>query len=446
MHVPDLINEGRISTFQYLVVLLCGLVMLIDGFDTQAISYIAPLWAKEHGIYLQFLGPIFASALVGLMVGYLVLSPFSDRFGHRRLLIVSTIFFAFCTGATVFASDVTGLMVLRFLTGLGLGAAIPSAVALTSEYSPQRWRGSSVLAIYCGFSLGFVVAGVAAAWLLPPFGWRSLLWVGAGFPLVLSIVLLVWLPESLDQLVRHGTNGQQIWSTLCRIDRRLAATPTPSAFTTDHEEKFSALGSVFQAGRTAGTLLLWFAFALNLAEFYGLQTWLPTILNKQNYELTTIATATSLTTVGGIVAAFVVGPAMDKVAAYASLVCLYLAGVVFVALIGFALDGPEWLLLTAAFLAGFCVSGGQKTVIALAAVFYPAPVRSTGVGWALGIGRIGGIAGPLLIGELLNWKFAPASLFYAAAIPMLLAGTAVAIMGLIYRQRDAAVAIAAKSA
>jgi MFS transporter, AAHS family, 4-hydroxybenzoate transporter len=437
IHVPDVINNGRISAFQYLIVFLCGLVMFIDGFDTQAISYMAPLIAKEWGLSRALLGPIFSSALVGLMIGYLALSPLSDRFGHRRVLITSTIVFALFTGVTVLATNVSELIALRLFTGMGLGAAIPSAVALTSEYTPKRWRVSFVLAIYCGLSLGFVIAGIAAAWLLPAFGWRSLLWVGAGVPLALSLLLSALMPESLDRLVRTGADTEQIRAILGRIDRRLAAEPAPAAFTTDHEEKFSALGSVFQSGRSAGTLLLWFVFILNLGEFYGLQSWLPTILTNEHYGLTTAATATSLTTTGGIIAAFVAGPAMDLVGAYGSLAVLYLAGVVFVALTGVALRQPEWLLLTAAFFAGFCVSGAQKSVIALAALFYPAPVRSTGVGWALGVGRIGGIGGPLLIGLLLGWNFTPQSVFFAAAIPMLLASIAVAAMGLIYRRREA---------
>jgi MFS transporter, AAHS family, 4-hydroxybenzoate transporter len=437
IHVPDVINQGRISAFQYLVVLLCGLVMFVDGFDTQAIGYMAPLMAKEWGLSRQMLGPIFSSALVGLMIGYLVLSPLSDRFGHRRVLIVSTVLFALFTGVTVLSTGVTQLIVLRLFTGMGLGAAIPSTVALASEYSPKRVRASVVLAIYCGFSLGFVVAGVAAASLLPHFGWRSLLWIGAAVPLVLATALLAFMPESLDQLTRAGADKRKIRAILAHIDRRLAGEPEPAGFTTDREEQFSAVGSLFQNGRTLGTLILWFVFMLNLAEFYGLQSWLPTILTNHHYPLTTVAAATSLTTTGGIIAAFVIGPAMDRIGAYGSLACLYLTGVVFVALAGMALEQPEWVLLGAAFWAGFCVSGGQKGVIALAALFYPAPVRSTGVGWALGVGRVGGIAGPTLIGMLLDWNFAAQSVFFAAAIPMLLAAAAVALMGVVYGKRGA---------
>jgi MFS transporter, AAHS family, 4-hydroxybenzoate transporter len=152
---------------QYGIVILCGLMMFLDGFDTQAISSMVPRVAKECGLSREVLGPIFSSALTGLMVGYLVLSPLSDRFGHRRLIIISTVTFAFLTLITVLATSVAELIVLRFVTGIALGATIPNAVALTTEYSPKHLRATFVLAIYCGFSLGFVAAGGLAAWIIP---------------------------------------------------------------------------------------------------------------------------------------------------------------------------------------------------------------------------------------------------------------------------------------
>ena len=176
-------------------------------------------------------------------------------------------------------------------------------------------------------------------------------------------------------------------------------------------------------------LLLWLVFVLNLAEFYALQSWLPTILTGLGHSLNTVALATSLTTVGGIVAAFVIGPAMDRLGPYGSLAAVYFAGVLFVGLLGHAVSAPSWALLTAAFCAGFCISGAQKSVIALAAIFYPTPIRSTGVGWALGIGRLGGIGGPLLVGALLACQLSVANLFYAAAVPMLLSGVLVVLLG-----------------
>lgn len=427
-HVPAFINEKPIGASQYIITLLCGLVMFLDGFDTQSISYMAPQIAKEWGLSREVLGPIFSSALTGLMVGYLLLSPLSDRFGHRRMMLVSTVAFGVTTLITAFATNVTELIVLRFVTGLFLGSAIPSAVALTGEYSPKRLRATFVLIIYCGFSLGFVAAGALAAWMLPRYGWRSLLWAGAVAPLTLSVFLFLFLHESLDFLVRTKAEGQRIWHILRRVDPALPEA-APKSFTTEEKESGSAVSSLFTSGRTLGTIVLWIIFFLNLAEFYALQSWLPTILTNLHYPLNTVALATTLTTIGGILIAVVIGPAMDRLGPYRSLAVLYFCGVFFVALMGVALSQPEWVLMIATFFAGCCVSGGQKSVIALSAVFYPAPIRSTGVGWALGIGRLGGIGGPLLIGLLLSWHVSPASLFYAASIPMLVAGLLVALLG-----------------
>src|SRR5216684_911523 len=359
--------------------------MFLDGLDTQAISYMAPMISKEWGLSREVLGPIFSSALTGLMFGYLVLSPLSDRFGHRRLILFSTVTFGLLTLVTLVATNVTELMILRFLTGIALGAAIPSTVALTTEYMPKRLRATFVLAIYCGFSLGFVAAGGLAASMIPLYGWRSMLWIGAATPLALAVLVYVFLPESLDFLVRTQAKPHGIWRIVRRLDRRLPS-EGPQQFVTEVEAKRSA-----------------------------------------------VALAPSMIMIGGIVAAFAIVPAMDKLGAYRSLAVVYFAGVVFVALMGPAISAPPWVLMIAAFCAGFCISGGQKSVIALAAIFYPAPIRSTGVGWALGVGRLGGIGGPLLIGLLLAYELSAASLFYAAAVPMLLAGILVALLGVRYR-------------
>lgn len=427
-HVPSFIDSRRVGSVQYGIVLLCGLVMFLDGFDTQAISYVAPIIAKEWGVSREVLGPIFSAALIGLMVGYLALAPLSDRLGHRRLVLASTVAFGLLTLLTIYANGVLYLILLRFFTGIALGAAIPSAVALTTEFSPKRLRASFVLAIYCGFSLGFVAAGGLAAALIPIFGWRSLLWVGAAAPTALAALIFAYLPESVDFMIRTKCGAADIWKVLKRIDRSLES-EAPGSFASEAEERRSAVANVFASGRAMGTIVLWLVFGLNLALFYALQSWLPTILNNLGFEIGTVALATSLTTVGGIVAAFVIGPAMDRLGPYGSVATIYFVGVPFVAVLGFAVSAPLWILLASAFCAGFCVSGGQKSVIALAAIFYPATIRSTGVGWALGIGRLGGIAGPILMGLLLGMNVGSKLLFCYAAIPMLLAGVSVVFLG-----------------
>jgi MFS transporter, AAHS family, 4-hydroxybenzoate transporter len=173
-------------------------------------------------------------------------------------------------------------------------------------------------------------------------------------------------------------------------------------------------------------------FMLNLAEFYALQSWLPSMLTNVGHSLNTVALATTMTTVGGIVAAFAIGPAMDRIGPYGSLATVYLAGVLFVVMFGYSIDKPSWMMVATAFCAGFCISGGQKSVIALAAIYYPTSIRSTGVGWALGIGRLGGIGGPLLIGALLAYHLSAQHILYVAGIPMLIAGLLILLLGYWY--------------
>lgn len=365
------------------------------------------------------------------MVGYLLVSPFSDRFGHRKLVIISTFAFALLTFATIFATNVTELIALRFVTGIALGSVVPSAIALTTEFSPARLRATFVLAIYCGFSLGFVAAGAVAAWAIPEFGWRSMLWIGGAAPMIVAFLALMFLPESMDFLIRTKAKPDAVWRVVRRVDGALPV-QGPTQFTTEAAEKRSAVGSLFSSGRAAGTLVIWVVFMLNLAEFYALQSWLPSMLTTAGHSLNMVALATSMTTTGGIVAAFAIGPAMDRIGPYGSLAVVYLAGVLFVLLFGYSIDKPSWIMITAAFCAGFCISGGQKSVIALAAIYYPTAIRSTGVGWALGIGRLGGIAGPLLIGALLAYHLSAQNILYVAGIPMLIAGLLILLLGYWY--------------
>ncbi|MCW2900014.1 MAG: tpaK [Streptosporangiaceae bacterium] len=439
LRLPQFIDDRRVGLFQYVVVGLCAFVMFMDGFDTQAISYAAPHIAKEWGLSKQELGLIFSSALAGLMIGYLVLSPLSERFGHKRLITVSSIAFGLCTLTTVWSQDLTELMALRFITGIGLGAAAPSAVALTAEFSPKRLRASFVLVIYCGFSFGFIVAGMASDWLIPALGWRALFWVGALAPLVLVPALLRWLPESPVFMIQHSADPQRIYRVFRKIDRKLPPQDRPvftveqAGLATSGKAKEGGeqarLRTLFTRNQVLGTLLLWLVFVINLGEFYALQSWLPSIMTSLHYPMHIVVTTTTLTAVGGIAAALVSGPAMDRLGAYGTLATVYVLGFVFVAATGLAFHAPLWILLVANFLAGCCISGGQKSLIAFAAIFYPAQIRSTGVGWALGIGRVGGIIGPLVVGTALGLNWSASAVFYAMAVPMLVAGLIMLVLG-----------------
>lgn len=437
LSLPAFVDQRKISGFQWGVIALCALVMFLDGFNTQAISYMAPAIAREWGLGRAALGPIFSSALVGLMIGYLALSPLSDRFGHRPTIIAATAVFALATLASAAARDVNQLMLLRLVTGLGLGAAAPSAVALTGEYSPKRLRATFVLIIYCGFSLGFVVAGLAAGAMLGAYGWRSLFLAGAVAPLLLIPALLLALPESLAFLIRRGAEPKRIQALFRRMDPSLPAVPAAVFGLEQGASGRASLAALFVGGMGLGTLLLWVVFAVNLGEFYALQSWLPTILAGLKYPPSVVVAATTLTTVGGIVAAFITGPCMDRLGAYGTVAAIYVLGAVFLAATGAGLHAGFAVLMAVNFLSGCCISGGQKSVIALAAVFYPAPVRSTGVGWALGVGRIGGIVSPLLLGRALDAGTPAAAAFYVMALPMLAGAGLIWRLGAVARRQRA---------
>ena len=434
LNVHDVIDAQKIGPAQLVIIALCGLVMLIDGFDTQAISYVAPKLAEEWHLSRDAIGPIFSSALVGSVIGYCLVSLLSAYVGHKRMLVIDTVIFCISICATVFATDMTELLTLRFITGMALGAVIPSVIALACEYSPGRRRATCVLVIYCCYSLGFVAAGIAAGTVMTVYGWRSLFWIGSAAPFVLLGIVILRMPESLAFLSQQSQSKDHLSSIMHRL---YPNHPTFTGATFESRQIRSERGGVLGlfAGRAAfGTVLLWLIYFINVAIFYFLQSWLPTMLANLHYTQTQAVWITALTTVGGALSVFVIGPAMDRFGPYRVLAALFLIGGVFVAGVGYALQLPAWALMAATFCAGFCVSGAMKSVIALSALFYRADLRSTGVGWALGIGRIGGAAGPMLVGMMYATHWATNDIFYLAAVPLLLAASSVLVMFAFYRQ------------
>lgn len=418
LNPSEFIDARPISAFQYQVLALCALVLILDGLDTQIIGYLGPAIAGEWSVPAEQLGPIFSASLVGLMIGMLVIGMIADIIGRRRTILVSVFLFASCTLLTATADSIGSLMTYRFLAGIGLGGAMPNALALTGEYSPKRLRATISIIIVSCFSVGSILGGLVAALLLEDFGWRAIFVFGGMLPLVL-LPLLVWkLPESLHFQVLQQRDHDQVIALLKAIDASFDPPHGTRLIADDNSFRSAPARQLFTDGRTEGTLALWFTFIMNLMVFYFLQNWLPTILVDSGLPIRSAVFITTLIPFGGIVAGLIAGPLMDKYDAYKVLGGLYVSALIFVPAMGVV--SSYWVALMT-FCAGFCVSGAQKSLITLAVMFYPTSVRSTGIGWAQGVGRLGSILGPLAGGVLIGFGWDIDELFLLAAAPLLLA-------------------------
>jgi AAHS family 4-hydroxybenzoate transporter-like MFS transporter len=420
--VVAFIDRQPVGGFQIRLLLTCAAVLFLDGFDTQAIGYVAPSLAKDWGLTKAALGPVFSAGLFGLMIGALLFGPLADRIGRKKIIIFSTLAFGIGTFATAFVQDVNTLLAIRFLTGLGLGGAMPNAVAMTSEFNPHRRRATMVMIMFCGFSVGAALGGFLAAGLIPQFGWRSVFVVGGVVPLLLVPVLALRLPESVRFLVLTGRAHQRVAELLRFINPKAAFAPTTQFVVHEPELVGIPVLHLFKGGRTLVTLLLWVVFFMSLLDLYFLSNWLPTVLNDLGASVSEAASIGSMLQVGGVVGTFALGSIIDRFS-FRALALVYFIAVFAVGAIG-QLGHSAVLVAAAIFVAGFCIVGGQIAANALAAAFYPTAVRATGVGWALGIGRAGSIVGPLVGGVLLTMKWSTGSVFMAAAAAALCAAVA----------------------
>lgn len=421
--VTELFETQPVGRRQIELMLLCALVIFLDGFDAQALGYVAPVLIKAWGVAPSAFAPAFSAGLVGMMIGALSLGPAADYVGRRRIIIGCTAMFGLFTLSTAFVSDIPELMATRFLTGIALGGAFPNVIALTAEFSPARRRSAMVMTMVCGISLGSAVGGYAAATLMPGFGWRSVFVVGGILPLVLVPVLLWRLPESVRFLALRSADPARLL-TLLRQTFPRAAIRTDARFVAEERRVAGmTVTHLFREGRTSRTLLIWTMQFMNLYNLFFLTSWLPTVINSTGHTLQLAVLATAMFQFTGIAGTLVFAQVVGRFHPCAALGVLYLAGGLFVVLTGLSTDSVIPLLLAVAG-SGFCIVGAQNASNAVASLLYPTFIRSTGVGWAQGIGRIGSIIGPLVGGFMLSLHWQPKSVFLMAVIPTLLGAAA----------------------
>jgi AAHS family 4-hydroxybenzoate transporter-like MFS transporter len=435
--IQTFLNEHPFSGFQWLVFALCFFVVLLDGFDTAAIGYIAPSLLTEWGVTRPELAPVLSAALFGLAGGALSAGPLADRFGRKAVLVGAVLIFGVACLCSAFAGSLNHLVVWRFVTGLGLGAAMPNAVTLMSEYCPDGRRATLTNTMFCGFPLGAALGGFLAAWMIPQWGWRSVLMLGGTAPLVLTLLMLLLMPESVRHMVAKKQPVERIRGVLRRISATAAdATSFVMSEKAPATNARSGPGLVLSSAYLVGSVTLWVAYFMGLVIFYALINWMPILFRDAGLEARNAALIAALFPLGGVGAIFF-GWLMDRFNGNKIIAVGFLLTSVSVYAIG-QVAGNLGLLVLVVFLAGTIMNTAQSSLPALAAGFYPTQGRATGVAWMLGLGRFGGIAGSFLVAELARRQLAFSDIFMIVAIPGLISAAALFIKQLAHPEgRDA---------
>jgi len=426
LDVTSVIDQGTFSPSQRWIMLLCFLIMAADGFDTVAVGYVGPALVAAWGGSKLALGPLFSAALIGLAVGALVAGPMGDKFGRKKVLIGSVLAFGLCTLVSALATSMIQLTALRVLTGIGLGAAMPNAVTLLSEYAPEKHRSLLVNIMFCGFTLGASAAGFTSAWVIPVYGWESIFIIGGVAPIVLAAALFT-LPESIRFLVIQGHPPKEITRILQRIDRRFVEPKggycIPLREIADGKAPLAVL---FSSDYRIGSYLLWVTSFMGLVVYYLMTSWMPTLMRESGFSLKQAAMMTALLSLGAGVGPVICGWLMDKVNSYRVVGGSFVLAAVLVLATGRSLENvgvlPYLIFFTGAFLAGALTS-----MPVLASSFYPTRARASGVAWMLGIGRFGGIVGALSGGPLLNAGYSIGLILSLLAFPACIAGLALLV-------------------
>ena len=422
--IQAFINRHPFSKYQWMILALCFVTVAMDGFDTAIIGFIASDLVQEWGVQKSDLGPVMSAALVGLAVGALTAGPMADRIGRKKVLVLSILVFGGFSLITAFATSLTQLTVLRFLTGLGLGAAMPNAATLMSEYAPERRRALLVNLMFVGFPIGSSMGGFISAWMIPHYGWQSVLVLGGVMPLALAVALIFLLPESARYLAVKNRSQQQIGNIL----RHIAALPENTHFVLQEAgqvKEQSALGVIFSPRYLVGTIMLCLTYFMGLLIFYLLTSWLPLLIRETGATLSQASIITALFPLGGGIGVLVLGALMDKINPNKVVAVGYLLTGIFVCLVGFSTSNLV-LMGVMVFIAGTIMNGAQSSMPALAAGFYPTQGRATGVAWMLGLGRFGGILGAFSGAFLMQAELSFKTIFALLAIPAVL--SAIALM------------------
>lgn len=424
--IPELLDRTRLSAFQWRVFVLCFLVAILDGFDTQAIAFTGPSITQAFGLGAGALAPILTAGIVGMVIGAMGLGLLGDKFGRRPTIIGSVALFGLASLATAFAQTTEQILVLRFIAGLGMGGATPVVLSLAAEYGSARHRGTIMTTVLLGLPAGAILGGLLAAKMLPVIGWQGIFAVGGIVPLLLLVVLLTSLPESLHVLARRNTdNGRrQIEQIVARITQQPVI--SGSHFNVPEQALKTRVSSLFNAGLARNTLGIWTVYLFNWVAWFMFLSWLPTVLKASGLPVEQAPMGTVAVNTVFVLCAIPLSIILPKINTRLLLLALFVFGIVLC--LGLANSGQNWtLVFILAGLAGLGIGGQQIVLNYMVAQAYPTALRATATGWAIALGRVGAIIGSASGGWFLE-QGGPAGYYLALVAPLAIAAAGLMII------------------
>ncbi|MCA8501657.1 MFS transporter [Burkholderia multivorans] len=423
--VCQLSDGARFGRFHAGVLFWCALIIIFDGYDLAVVGIALPSIMAEMKVGPTGAGLMVSSALFGMMLGAVFLGTIADRIGRVRAIVICILLFSIFTAAAGVAHEPVTFCIARFLAGLGIGGVMPNVVAQMTEFSPRRIRSTLVTLMFSGYSVGGMLAALVSKAMIARYGWQSV-FIAAGLPVLLVPAIVAYMPESMSFLIRKGRT-ETVGRVLSRIEPGYRPQQGDS-FSISGQEKGDAPGirSLFADGRGFSTVMLWVAFFMCLFMVYALSSWLTKLMAGAGYSLGSALTFVLVLNFGAMIGAIGGGWLADRFNMKHVLVAMYGLAAVSIGLLGVKV--PEPVLFVLVGLAGASTIGTQIVTYAFAGQFYPMAAKSTGIGWASGVGRSGAILAPIVIGLLVSQALPLQQNFLAIAVPGLIAMVAVGLM------------------